>query len=711
MSDEYEENEDKNEEKELESFVKINIESMSLDELEELLLEYNVQDIDLSDIKTDDGKRDKIIKIIFANDDIVCDLKRQAYALLNDEPEPYEIVDVLVEDKTFVHPTEFLRDGITLFDHQMDALNFMNECEECKFEKICTDPGDGNHGIKGGLLNLQMGMGKTLISLLYCLCTRQNSYYPSLVVTKKSLVTEWKENVENLLKPEFAERVYYLHSSINVDLSSLTTENIDKYDIIVTTYDVCRNACSSKNFWANNFKVLKTSELEEEEKQSRSKHIFVYKQESGVKRENLKGVDVIYGVPWVRVICDESHKLANDQSQIYRAIMSISTLYSWCLSGTPFKNYSSDIWSQLRFLGYDDVENPSEFSMKLYNEQKLYNNVLTVTYEDYNIQMVNKIEHDIKCEFSANEKYLYLVMYNFLLEKIKMAKEKKLLYGDVLASFLRLRQICIIPRLVLEKYPQPANIPMLMKDDGDFYGKCAKMKKTVDIVHEVLERKEKVIIFSQFSKSLKMCKDILQAYEIESELITGDTYTSTRDFIFDKFKNGNLDVLLINYVVGSEGLTLVEANNCIMLEPYWADYIHRQAYGRIWRITQKKDCNIYYLYINNSVEDRILDICHNKNVEEKQFLQKDDDFGQKKQTLSLSHISELLTSQISDVVIHIDDGVKREIEKFCAFIEEKVSESNRQKIEKEKVKKQDAIRVKKEKLTEPVFNRKKCEYK
>ena len=170
-------------------------------------------------------------------------------------------------------------------------------------------------------------------------------------------------------------------------------------------------------------------------------------------------------------------------------------------------------------------------------------------------------------------------------------------------------------------------------------------------------------------------------------------------------------MLLINYVVGSEGLTLVEANNCIMLEPYWADYIHRQAYGRIWRITQKKDCNIYYLYINNSVEDRILDICHNKNVEEKQFLQKDDDFGQKKQTLSLSHISELLTSQISDVVIHIDDGVKREIEKFCAFIEEKVSESNRQKIEKEKVKKQDAIRVKKEKLTEPVFNRKKCEYK
>ncbi len=53
-----------------------------------------------------------------------------------------------------------------------------------------------------------------------------------------------------------------------------------------------------------------------------------------------------------RVICDESQKLANPKTMTYKCIMAVYGKYKWCLTGTPIRNYETDIWAQLRFCGY-----------------------------------------------------------------------------------------------------------------------------------------------------------------------------------------------------------------------------------------------------------------------------------------------------------------------------------------------------------------------
>ena len=704
------------EEKELELSIKKELEDIiDINVLKNILLNYRVS-IDFDDFKTNDEKVNILRQRIYQDDQIICDMKKKYYEKVNKKPAYIEYKETETKNKKIEDYKDFLHDGIQLYKHQIKSVNFMWACEKTN-----------NHGIKGGLLNLTMGLGKTLISLIYIFMTRSNNKYPSLVITKKGLLTEWQQNADALLKPEFASRIFYMHSSMNQNFDALDLESLSDYDIVITTYDVCLQICDKENYWADNFKVLTSGEKTAEEKKSRKKALFIFKQKYGIFRLNSIGVKLIYGIPWYRVICDESHKLSNDQSQVFRAIMSISTLYSWGLSGTPYKNYESDIWSQLRFLGFNEVDNPTKFNIELYKSLDLYKNILRMNYDDANIKMPAKNSFTIECDFSPAERYLYIAIYEFLVTKIKLAQEKKILYGDVLATFLRLRQICIIPRLIFSKLKenQKMEIPILMDKETVFYKKCAKMLKLVEIIKGIQTRKEKVIVFSQFSKSLVMCKDILKDYGIVSEIITGETYPSVRNSIIESFKKeGELDILLINYLVGSEGITLIEANNCVMLEPYWADYIHQQAYGRIWRIGQTKPCNIYYLYIKNSIEQRIVNICFNKKMEAKEYLDMEVPDSEKKPTLSLASIAKLLQMNPEDIGRFVEQDVKDEVKTLCLFIESKISENEKQrtqrmitqkkKVEEEKEEKGENEEDKKDddKELKPIFSRKvKCEYK
>ena len=36
----------------------------------------------------------------------------------------------------------------------------------------------------------------------------------------------------------------------------------------------------------------------------------------------------------------------------------------WCLSGTPIKNYNTDIWSQLRFCGFDTIKTAKDWALR-----------------------------------------------------------------------------------------------------------------------------------------------------------------------------------------------------------------------------------------------------------------------------------------------------------------------------------------------------------
>ena len=65
---------------------------------------------------------------------------------------------------------------------------------------------------------------------------------------------------------------------------------------------------------------------------------------------------------------------------------------------------------------------------------------------------------------------------------------------------------------------------------------------------------------------------------------------------------------------GAAGLTLTVANYCFILDPAWNPSLEDQAVARISRIGQKKKTTIYRLIVNNTVEDRVVEIANRKRT-------------------------------------------------------------------------------------------------
>jgi hypothetical protein len=79
---------------------------------------------------------------------------------------------------------------IHLHDHQISAMRWMAEREHQSEEEKKED--ENCYGISGGILKLEMGLGKTLLSLSYSLLAPAG--FPTLIVSSKAVMAEWQRN-------------------------------------------------------------------------------------------------------------------------------------------------------------------------------------------------------------------------------------------------------------------------------------------------------------------------------------------------------------------------------------------------------------------------------------------------------------------------------------------------------------------------------------
>jgi SNF2 family DNA or RNA helicase len=80
------------------------------------------------------------------------------------------------------------------------------------------------------------------------------------------------------------------------------------------------------------------------------------------------------------------------------------------------------------------------------------------------------------------------------------------------------------------------------------------------------------------------------------------------------FDNPDIKVLLVSTKCGSLGLNLTVANRVIILDIWWNPALENQAIDRVHRIGQEKPVEVHRLFINDTVEDRILELQNKKQV-------------------------------------------------------------------------------------------------
>ena len=406
----------------------------------------------------------------------------------------------------------------------------------------------------GGCLADDMGTGKTIQALALLQSLRESGHATTadLVVVPRSLIFNWQREAER-----FAPGLRVLtHADGDRDQ---TLQSFADADVVLTTYGIL-----------------------------------------------LRDIEQFRQYAFHYVILDESQAIKNPISQTARAVRLLCGDHRLVLTGTPVENNAAELWSQFAFLNpgllgsleyfRQEFATPIEKNGSAEAAQALrrlvFPFILRRTKEQVASELPPRTERMLYCEMESPQHSLYEKMrdrYRAMLlglidnEGMDNARMK------ILEGLLRLRQICNHPRLV----------------DGGFSGTSAKFDELLDLLETLRAEGHKALVFSQFTRMLKIVRETLDARGIPYEYLDGQT--KDRQARVDAFQeNPDTPFFLISLKAGGVGLNLTAADYVIHIDPWWNPAVEMQASDRAHRIGQDKPVFIYKLIVKDSVEEKIL---------------------------------------------------------------------------------------------------------
>ncbi|TKA33633.1 hypothetical protein B0A50_00469 [Salinomyces thailandicus] len=175
---------------------------------------------------------------------------------------------------------------------------------------------------------------------------------------------------------------------------------------------------------------------------------------------------------------------------------------------------------------------------------------------------------------------------------------------------MQLRQVCSHPYLIRSAEPDPYYLGEHVKTAS---GKFIVLDKLVDEL--VKKQGKKIIIFSQFTKTLNFCEDLLvlkganaQTAAFRYTRLDGNTSRARRNLGIRMFNDHSSDfkVMLISTRAGGLGINLASATNVVFMDEDWNPQITMQAEARAHRIGQTQPVTIYKICTQGTVEEQMM---------------------------------------------------------------------------------------------------------
>ena len=288
-------------------------------------------------------------------------------------------------------------------------------------------------------------------------------------------------------------------------------------------------------------------------------------------------------------VFDEAHKLRNEGAQVSKSSKTLGMKYKWLLTGTPLERDFKDIETILQIL--DPSASLGNFtSDKFFLKSRLKNITLRRTKEDTlkDLPEVHREVHYLTMLGQQSENY------EALLREYKGTPKSD--------------KIGMLTKLMIAASCSPSGVSV-------------KIQKAGEIVKLKISCQEKTIVFSKFNSVLDETSRYLFQNNINHVLVYGQIKQDKRDELIRKFQeDDNCFVLVINLSIGSEGLTLTEANNVIFINEAWNPSMNRQAEDRVNRIGQHRPVKIHILRSKATIDISLEKILLSKSKLETEYV-------------------------------------------------------------------------------------------
>jgi len=291
----------------------------------------------------------------------------------------------------------------------------------------------------------------------------------------------------------------------------------------------------------------------------------------------------LYDFTFDRIVCDEAHLFRNSKSKVFNGMLQLKATTKLLLTGTPIQNKIGDLVSLINFIIGVKMKLNIDFVKKFIKERMLRRKIA-----DVGIQMpklsINQIEVVSK---TSNKNAINLTrefMYNYALEKI-----------------IRQKQASVFPESLAKNFFKTYDISPIHFSN----------EKSDIVIENIINRNENCIVFTEFVDELKYIKKQLQekAPTKKIESISGSTPLDERNRIAT---DTSINILVIQINTASIGLNLQHFSVAHFTNIQWNPSNTEQAIGRINRIGQTTDMQVFIYSFQDSIDKRIAFIAQKK---------------------------------------------------------------------------------------------------
>ena len=310
------------------------------------------------------------------------------------------------------------------------------------------------------------------------------------------------------------------------------------------------------------------------------------------------------------LVLDEAQLIKNPDSRMAQTARAFPCVDRVALTGTPFENRVTDIWSIEEFLNagllgprsefVEDFERPIRESgaapAMAELKKALAPFLLRRLKNDPEIAAELGAKREIReyCVLSARQRAAYEVA---LARYANAPREERGGKGHALALLTELKLVCDG-----------------LGGDGEVYG--GKVERLVELLESIFDAGESVLVFTQYVKIGERLKALIEKkFARKVPFLHGGLTPAARDAQIAAFNAADRPtVFVLSLKAGGFGLNLTKATHVIHYDRWWNPAVENQATDRAHRIGQSRTVFVHLFISHGTLEDRIDRILEEKRA-------------------------------------------------------------------------------------------------
>uniref|UniRef100_A0A0K0F5W5 DNA repair and recombination protein RAD54-like n=1 Tax=Strongyloides venezuelensis TaxID=75913 RepID=A0A0K0F5W5_STRVS len=339
------------------------------------------------------------------------------------------------------------------------------------------------------------------------------------------------------------------------------------------------------------------------------------------------------------VICDEGHRLKNNENLTYQALSSLKCSRRILISGTPIQNDLLEYYSLINFVNPGMLGSAAEFKKNFENpilkgrdslsdekqrklsEEKLQELSSLVSHciiRRTSILLTKylpvKYEFVVCCNLTNLQENLYKQLISTKKIDVNKRTSEGAITGQAFTFITSLKKLCNHPQLIYDRAMKKESGFENCQYPSDFAGtkldpRWSGKMWVLDYLLALTKREsnDKFVLISNYTETLDTFVQLCRIRGYRYVRLDGSMSIKKRGKIVKEFNDPESDIFifLLSSKAGGCGLNLIGANRLVMFDPDWNPANDDQAMARVWRDGQKKTCFVYRFLATGTIEEKM----------------------------------------------------------------------------------------------------------